>query len=261
AQSFFGISFEDAFTTIQTNIMGTLHILEALKQRVPKCKLYFAGSSEMFGKAVESPQNENTPFHPRSPYGVSKVTGFDLVRNYREAYGMFACNGMLFNHESPRRGYEFVTRKITRAVADIKHGRSNVLVLGNLEARRDWGFAGEYVEAMWKMLQQDKPEDFVIGTGDTHTIKEFVDAAFSHAGLTYELVDLSNLSVEEADRKVAELEHQKDKVFVVQHARWFRPAEVDLLHADLTKAKNVLGWEPKVKFNELVKMMVDRDLE
>ena len=261
AQSFVGISFEDAFSTLQTNIMGTLHLLEAIRTWAPNCRFYFAGSSEMFGKVCESPQNEETKFHPRSPYGVSKVTGFDLTRNYREAYGLFACNGMLFNHEGPRRGHEFVTRKITRSVASIKRGETNVLVLGNLEARRDWGFSGEFVEAMWLMLQQDKPDDYVIGTGETHSIREFVDAAFEYAGVAFEYVNLHGLSVSEADAKVKELEMQKDKVFVVQHPRWYRPAEVDLLLADPAKAKDKLGWEPKVKFDSLVKMMVDRDLE
>lgn len=235
AQSFVGYSFEDEFSTIRTNIDGTLFILSALRERVPKCRFYFAGSSEMFGMVAESPQTEKTPFHPRSPYGISKVAGFDLTRNYREAYNLFASNGILFNHESPRRGFEFVTRKITRAVAEIKAGLRSELKLGNLEAKRDWGFAGDYVEAMWLMLQQDKPDDYVIATGETHSIKEFLELAFKQVGLNWE----DHVSVDE---------------------KFYRPAEVNLLIGDYTKAKKMLGWEPKIKFKDLVKMMVDEDL-
>ena len=185
AQSFVSYSFEDEFSTINTNINGTHYILTAIKELAPHCRFYFAASSEMFGKAKEIPQDEDTPFHPRSPYGISKVAGFDLTRNYREAYGLFACNGILFNHESPRRGFEFVTRKITNAVVEIKFGLAKELRLGNLNARRDWGFSGDYIKAMWLMLQQNKPDDYVIATGEMHTVKEFAQVAFAHAGLDW----------------------------------------------------------------------------
>ena len=235
AQSFVSYSFEDEFSTINTNINGTHYILSAIKECAPKCKFYFAASSEMFGRVKEMPQNENTPFHPRSPYGISKVAGFDLTRNYREAYGIFACSGILFNHESPRRGFEFVTRKISRGVAKIKMGLAKELRLGNLEAKRDWGFSGDYVEAMWLILQQNKPDDYVIATGETHTVKEFVQFAFSYVGLDWK-------------------KHVKiDKDF-------YRPSEVHLLLGDYSKARKRLGWKPKVKFEELVKMMVESDL-
>jgi GDPmannose 4,6-dehydratase len=235
AQSFVSYSFEDEFSTINTNINGTHFVLSAIKEKAPKCKFYFAGSSEMFGLVKETPQNENTPFHPRSPYGISKVAGFDLTRNYREAYNLFACSGILFNHESPRRGYEFVTRKISNTVAEIKLGLSKKLTLGNLEAKRDWGFAGDYIKAMWLMLQQDNPDDYVIATGETHSVEEFAEMAFSHVGLNYQ----DYLSSDE---------------------RFFRPAEVHLLRGDYSKGKKVLGWEPTVSFKELVQMMVDADL-
>ena len=235
AQSFVSYSFEDEFSTINTNINGTHYILAAIKELAPRCKFYFAASSEMFGKVKEIPQTENTPFHPRSPYGISKVAGFDLTRNYREGYGMFACNGILFNHESPRRGYEFVTRKITNAVAEIKFGLSKELRLGNLEAKRDWGFSGDYVEAMWLMLQQAKPDDYVIATGETHTVKEFLELAFEHAGLDW-------------------------KKYVKVDRRFYRPAEVNLLLGNSTKARKILGWKPKVKFEKLVRIMVEADL-
>ena len=235
AQSFVSYSFEDEFSTINTNINGTHFMLSAVKENSPKCKFYFAASSEQFGHVRETPQNENTPFHPRSPYGISKVAGFDLTRNYREAYGIFACSGILFNHESPRRGFEFVTRKITHAVARIKMGLSKELRLGNLDAKRDWGFSGDYVKAMWLMLQQNKPDDYVIATGETHTVKEFVRLAFSHVGLDW-------------------------KKYVKIDKEFYRPAEVHLLMGDYSKAKKKLRWEPKVKFEDLVKMMVDADM-
>ena len=235
AQSFVSYSFEDEFSTINTNINGTLFILSAIKHMAPKCKFYFAGSSEMFGQVREVPQTEKTPFHPRSPYGISKVAGFELTRNYREAYGLFACNGILFNHESPMRGYEFVTRKITLGAARIKAGLSKELKLGNLEAKRDWGFAGDFVEAMYLMLQEKKPDDYVVATGETHTVKRFVELAFSYAGLNW-------------------------KKYVKQDKELFRPAEVNLLIGNSSKAKRVLGWKPKVKFEELVKMMMEEDL-
>lgn len=235
AQSFVSYSFDDEFSTINTNINGTHYVLAALKEQSPKCKFYFAASSEMFGKAKETPQNEETPFHPRSPYGISKVAGFDLTRNYREAYGLFACSGILFNHESPRRGFEFVTRKITNAVSEIKFGLSKELRLGNLEARRDWGFSGDYVKAMWLMLQQNKPDDYVIATGETHTIREFMEKAFGYAGLDW-------------------------KKYVVIDRDLYRPAEVNILMGDYTKADKKLGWKPDIKFEELVKMMMDSDM-
>ncbi len=236
AQSFVSYSFEDEFSTINTNINGTHYILSAIKESAPNCKFYFAGSSEMFGHAKEVPQNEDTPFHPRSPYGISKVAGFDLTRNYREAYGMFAVSGILFNHESPRRGFEFVTRKITNVAAEIKYGMRKELRLGNLDAKRDWGFSADYCKAMWLMLQQEKPEDFVVATGEAHTVKEFVALAFGFAGLDW-------------------------KKYVVIDKDFYRPAEVNVLLGDYTKARRKLGWRPTVKFKELVKMMVDADLK
>ena len=236
AQSFVSYSFEDAFSTLNTNINGTLFILSAIKEKVPDCRFYFAGSSEMFGRVEQAPQNEQTPFHPRSPYGISKVAGFDLTRNFRESYGMFACNGILFNHESPRRGFEFVTRKITHTVAQIKKGYERELRLGNMEAFRDWGFSGDYVRAMWLMLQQEKPDDFVIATGKTNSVKDFVRLAFAHAGLDW-------------------------KEHVLVDKRFYRPAEVQLLQGDFSKAEQVLDWKPTVRFDELIKMMVEADLE
>jgi len=235
AQSFVSYSFEDEFSTINTNINGTHYVLSALKEKAPKCRFYFAGSSEMFGKVRETPQTELTPFHPRSPYGISKVAGFELTRNYREAYNLFATSGILFNHESPRRGYEFVTRKITSTVAKIKFGLAKELRLGNLEAKRDWGFAGDYVEAMWLMLQQNTPDDYVIATNETYTVKEFTELAFKYAGLNW-------------------------KNYTVIDKKFYRPAEVNILKGDYSKARKILKWKPKVKFEELVKMMVESDL-
>lgn len=262
AQSFVQESFDDPSTTVMMNIQGTLNMLNAIKNFSPKSKFYFAGSSEMFGKVREVPQNEHTPFYPRSPYGISKVTGFELTRNYREAYGIFACTGILFNHESPRRGYEFVTRKITRAAARIAKGHDNVLVLGNLEAKRDWGFAKDYVEAMWLMLQHDKPEDFVIATGKEHSVKDFINLVFKHAGINnFEIVDMHTLLNSDADHKISEFRNIKDKVFVIQHPKFYRPAEVDELIGNYGKANSVLGWQPKSSFDELVSMMVRNDVE
>src|SRR3989449_8486162 len=236
AQSFVAESFADGFSTMNTNINGTHYVLAALRELQPQCRFYFAGSSEMFGKAREVPQNEDTPFHPRSPYGISKVAGFELTRNYREAYGMFCISGIFFNHESPRRGFEFVTRKITSAVARIKLGLADELRLGNLEAKRDWGHAADYVRAMHLMLQQPAPDDFVVATGETHSVREFCEAAFSVADLDYE-----------AYVKVDEL--------------YYRPAEVDSLVGDSAKARQVLGWKPQHTFNDLVREMVEFDLE
>ena len=243
------------------NIHGTLNILNAIKNISPKTKFYFAGSSEMFGKVKLSPQKEDTPFYPRSPYGVSKVTGFDLTRNFREAYGLFACSGILFNHESPRRGSEFVTRKITQSIAKIAEGKENVLVLGNIDSKRDWGFAGDYVEAMWLMLQQNTPDDFVISTGETHSVQEFIQYCFKFANIPhFEIKDLHNLSIEEADKIVKELKNKKDKIFIVQHPRFYRLAEVDILLGDSSKAKKILNWYPKTSFDSLVRQMVESDV-
>ena len=235
AQSFVSYSFEDAFSTLNTNINGTLFILSAIEEKAPNCRFYFAGSSEMFGKVKETPQTENTPFHPRSPYGISKVAGFDLTRNFRESYGLYACNGILFNHESPRRGFEFVTRKITSTVVKIKLGIEKKLRLGNLEAKRDWGFAGDYVQAMWLMLQSERPDDYVIATNETHSVKEFVELAFNHVGLNWQ-------------------------EYVVIDEKFYRPSEVQLLLGDYTKGKKELGWEPTIRFEKIVKMMVEADL-
>ena len=236
AQSFVSYSFEDAFSTFNTNINGTHYMLAGIHEMAPECRFYFAGSSEMFGKVRQVPQNEDTPFYPRSPYGITKVVGFELTRNYRDAYNIHASTGILFNHESPRRGYEFVTRKITQAVARIKLGQAEEVRLGNLEARRDWGHAREYVRAMWLMLQQETPDDYVIATGETHSVQEFADMAFSHAGLDW-----------------------RDHVKVDQ--QFYRPAEVELLVGDASRAKKVLGWEYQVTFEDLVREMVDMDLE
>jgi GDPmannose 4,6-dehydratase len=236
AQSFVAESFADGFSTMNTNINGTHYVLAAIREVRPKCKFYFAGSSEMFGKAREIPQREGTPFHPRSPYGISKVAGFDLTRNYREAYGMFCVSGILFNHESPRRGFEFVSRKITSNVARIKMGKATELRIGNLEAKRDWGHAADYVRAMHLMLQQGEPDDYVVAMGETHTVREFCELAFEEVGLDY----------------------QK---YVKVDERYYRPAEVDLLIGDATKAREQLQWSPKYSFVELVKEMVREDLK
>jgi GDPmannose 4,6-dehydratase len=236
AQSHVKVSFDVPEYTAETAGLGTLRLLEAVRESGLSPKFYQAGSSEMFGKVVEVPQRETTPFYPRSPYAVAKVYGHWIVVNYREAYGMAACNGILFNHESPRRGEAFVTRKITRGVAAIKLGIIKTLALGNLEAKRDWGYAKDYVEAMWLMLQQDTPDDYVIATGETHTVREFCELAFAHVGLDW-------------------------KDFVTVDPHYFRPTEVDILQGDASKAQRVLGWKPKVRFSELVKLMVDADLE
>jgi len=234
-QSFVAESFEDGFSTMNANSNGTHYILAALHQLQPECRFYFAGSSEMFGKVRETPQRETTPFHPRSPYGISKVAGYYLSLNYREAYGMFCINGILFNHESPRRGFEFVTRKITHNVARIKLGLASELRLGNLEARRDWGHAADYVRAMYLMLQQPEPGDYVVATGETHSVREFCDLAFSEVGLDY-------------------------RNFVVEDPQFFRPAEVDLLVGDASRARETLGWKPTYSFRQLVSEMVASDL-
>ena len=236
AQSFVPVSWSQAVLTGEVTALGVTRILETIRSVNPGVRFYQASSSEMFGKVREVPQTEDTPFYPRSPYGVAKVYGHWITVNYRESYDIFACSGILFNHESPRRGLEFVTRKITDGVARIKLGLSKELRLGNLDAQRDWGFAGDYVEAMWLMLQQDKPDDFVIGTVKTHHVREFCELAFGYADLDY-------------------------RDFVVQDPLFYRPAEVDLLISNASKAEKVLGWKPKVTFKELVEMMVDADLE
>ena len=235
AQSFVAESFADGFSTMQANVSGTHFMLSALRELQPQCRFYFAGSSEMFGKVRETPQRETTPFHPRSPYGISKVAGFYLTMNYRESYNMFCCSGMLFNHEGPRRGFEFVTRKITSGAARIKLGLASEVRLGNLDAGRDWGHAADYVRAMHLMLQQPAPDDYVVASGETHTVREFCDLAFAEVGLDY--------------RKYVRLDPQ-----------FFRPAEVDLLVGDAGKARRVLGWEPKYTFAELISEMVRSDL-
>jgi GDPmannose 4,6-dehydratase len=236
AQSFVAESFNDGFSTMNTNINGTHYVLAAIYEQRRTCKFYFAGSSEMFGMVRETPQTEMTPFHPRSPYGISKVAGFDLTRNYREAYGMFCCNGILFNHESPRRGFEFVSRKITSTLARIKRGETNELLMGNLDAQRDWGHAADYVKAMHLMLQQPEPDDYVVATGETHTVREFCELAFGEVGLDYQ--------------KYVRVDQQ-----------FYRPAEVQVLLGDSSKARRHLKWQPKHTFQERVKEMVRKDLK
>ena len=252
AQSHVGISFDMPEYTADVGALGTLRLLEAIRATKRESRFYQASSSELYGRVVETPQSETTPFHPRSPYAVAKAFAFHITRNYREAYGMFAVNGILFNHESPRRGIHFVTRKITRAVARIHAGLDDCVRLGNLEARRDWGFAGDYVEAMWRMLQADEPDDFVVATGETRSVREFCELAFAHAGMPIEWrgQELSEVGVDERGRELVRID-----------PRFFRPAEVDLLRGDPTKARESLGWEPRVDFEELVRRMVDADLE
>ena len=236
AQSHVRVSFDIPEYTADVTGVGTIRILEAIRESGVKPRFYQASSSEMYGKVQEVPQTETTPFWPRSPYGCAKMFGYWATVNYRESYGLFASNGILFNHESPRRGETFVTRKISRAVAAIKLGLQKELYLGNMEAKRDWGYAPEYVEGMWRILQADQPDDFVLATNETHTVKEFVQEAFGHVGLEWEK-------------------------YIKYDARYERPAEVDLLIGDPAKAKRQLGWEPKVRFKELVQIMVDADLE
>ena len=236
AQSFVPTSWNQPALTGDITALGVTRILEAIRFVNPKIRFYQASSSEMFGRVLEVPQREETPFYPRSPYGVAKVYGHWITVNYRESFKMFAASGILFNHESPRRGLEFVTRKISDGVARIKLGRAKELRLGNLESQRDWGFAGDYVDAMWRMLQQDHPDSFVIGMGETHSVREFCEIAFGHVDLDY-------------------------KDYIIQDEKFYRPAEVDLLISDPSKARAVLGWEPAVGFRELVTMMVDSDIE
>lgn len=236
AQSFVAYSFEDEFSTLNTNINGTHFVLSALKRIVPRCRFYFAGSSEMFGSSEELPQHERTRFRPRSAYGISKVAGYELTRNYREAYGLHASSGILFNHESPRRGFEFVTRKITSGVAKIVAGKQKELKLGNLAALRDWGHAREYVHGMWRMLQQEQPDDYVVATGKVHTVEQFAEAAFAVAGLDW-------------------------RKFVVVDPTFFRPAEVHALVGDARKASEAFGWKAEISFEQLVREMVECDLK
>lgn len=235
AQSYVSYSFEDEFSTINTNLNGTHYVLSAIKRIAPACRVYFSASSEMFGNPDESPQNELSRFRPRSPYGISKLAGFELTRNYRETYGLFTVSGILFNHESPRRGREFVTRKISSAAARIKLGIDNKIVLGNIDARRDWGHARDYVEAMWMMLQQEAPEDYLIATGQTHSVRDFLEVAFGHLDLDY--------------RQYLEIRDE-----------FYRPAEKNLLCGNALNAKNKLGWIPRISFEELVREMVEHDL-
>jgi GDPmannose 4,6-dehydratase len=253
AQSHVAISFEMPTYTGEVTGLGTVRLLEAVRQVAPAARFYQASSSELFGKVAEVPQSERTPFHPRSPYAVAKLYSFWATVNYREAYGMFAVNGILFNHESPRRGENFVTRKITRAVAQIAAGRREVVSLGNLDARRDWGFAGDFVEAMWLMLQARAPQDYVVGTGEHHSVREFAQLAFAEAEVDLEW---TGSGVDEVGR-----ERASGKPRVVVNPRYFRPAEVDELLADPTLARTALGWTPRVSFTELVRMMVRSDLD
>jgi GDPmannose 4,6-dehydratase len=236
AQSFVSYSFEDEFSTINTNLNGVHYLLSALKNRAPSCRFYFAASSEIFGKVEHAPQNEATPYHPRSPYGLSKMAGFELVRNYRESYGLFALSGILYNHESPRRGSEFVTKKISTAAAMIKLNQEKEIRLGNIQARRDWGHAKDYVRAMWLMLQQEEPDDYVIATGETHSVEDFLNLAFDYLGLDFR------------------------KYLIVDNELW-RPSELVGLRGDSIKALKKLKWSPIISFEEIVREMVDADLE
>ncbi|MDI6890034.1 MAG: GDP-mannose 4,6-dehydratase [Thermodesulfovibrionales bacterium] len=252
AQSFVAVSFEIPIFTADVTALGALRILEAIRDINPKIKFYQASSSEMFGRVQETPQNEKTPFYPRSPYAASKLFAHWITVNYRESYGMFLCSGILFNHESPLRGFEFVTRKTTHSVARIKYGFQDKIILGNLDSRRDWGYAPEYVEAMWLMIQQDKPDDYVIATGETHSVREFVELAFKNAGID---IVWSGKGVDEKGKDKA-----SGRILIQVAPEFFRPAEVDFLMGDYSKAKEKLGWSPKTTFKELVRIMVEHDL-
>lgn len=253
AQSHVGISFDIPESTVDADALGTLRLLEAIRQHCPNSRFYQASSSEMFGKAEETPQSEKTRFHPRSPYACAKVFSFNITVNFREAYGIFACNGILFNHESERRGENFVTKKITRSLTRIKLGLQDKLILGNLDAQRDWGYAPDYVYAMWLMLQQDKPDDFVIGTGEKHSVREFLEEAAKIVGMTIHSNGKKGLDEKYTD--------DKGNVIVELSPIYFRPSEVDVLQANAEKANKILGWKPKVGFKELVKRMTGYDLE
>ena len=235
AQSFVAESFADGFSTMNTNINGTHYMLAAMKERAPRARFYFAASSEMFGNAKETPQNENTSFHPRSPYGISKVAGFQLTENYRQAYNLYAVSGICFNHESPRRGFEFVSRKVANTVARIKLGLAKELVLGNLESKRDWGYAADFVVAMWLMLQQNEPDDYIIATGESHSVTDLVQSAFDYVGLDY-------------------------KSYTRVNEKLYRPGEINELRGDSSKARSKLRWQTNVNFDRLIRMMVDAEL-
>jgi GDPmannose 4,6-dehydratase len=255
AQSHVMVSFETAEYTANSDALGVLRILEAVRllDMTKKVKIYQASTSELFGKAVETPQNEKTPFYPRSPYGAAKLYAYWIIKNYREAYEMFSCNGILFNHESPRRGQTFVTRKITMGLSKIKLGMQEKLYLGNIDSKRDWGYAPEYVESMWMMLQQEKPDDYVIATGETHTVREFIEEACKILDIDLEWKG-QGIDEKGIDRKTG-------KVIIEIDPRYFRPTEVDILLGDASKAEKILGWKPKTKFKDLVKIMIEEDMD
>ncbi len=253
AQSFVGVSWKEPVFTAEVNGLGVTRLLEAIRLKKPDAKFYQASTSELFGLVQEIPQKETTPFHPRSPYGVAKLYGYWITVNYRESYKMFACNGILFNHESPKRGIEFVTRKISKAVAEIYRGEREYVSLGNLDAKRDWGYAGDYVKAMWLMLQQETPDDFVIASGETHTVREFVEKAFKIVGIE---IEWKGKGINETG-----IDRKSGKIIVKLDPQFFRPADVELLLGDPTKAKQKLGWKPEVSFDKLIEMMVRSDLE
>lgn len=251
AQSFVPDSWTQPISTVEIDAIGVINILEAIRILNPKIKFYQASTSEMFGKVHETPQTENTPFHPRSPYAASKVFGYYITQNYRESYNIFACNGILFNHESPKRGKQFVTRKISHSVAKIKLGYQDFFEIGNMDSKRDWGYAGDYVEAMWLMMQKEKSDNYVIGTGETHSVREFIEESFKIVGMPLKW----------EGKGMNEVGKHNGKIVVKVSPKFYRPAEVDYLLANPTKAKKVLGWAPKTKFKELVKMMVESDLD
>ena len=253
AQSFVYAAFEQPLLTADIDAMGVLRILETLRTLKPDTKFYQASTSEMFGKVQEIPQKETTPFYPRSPYGIAKLFGHWITVNYRESYNMFACSGILFNHESPLRGYEFITRKVTCGIARIKQGLQDKIVLGNLDPKRDWGYAPEYVEAMWMMLQQDKPDDYVIATGETHSVREFIEQAFKCVDIT---IAWQGKGINEKG-----LDEKTGKTLIEVSAEFFRPTEVDMLIGDASKAKKILGWQPRTKFEQLVKIMTEADIK
>ena len=253
AQSFVQTSFDQPLLTAEINALGVLRIIEAIRTINPGTRFYQASTSEMYGKVQEIPQRENTPFYPRSPYGAAKLFGHWITVNYRESYNIFACCGILFNHESPLRGLEFITRKVTHGIAQIRKGLQDKIVLGNLNSKRDWGYAPEYVEAMWLMLQQEKPDDYVVASGETHTVREFVELAFKHAGfeIVWEGKDITEKGIDKNTKKI----------LVEVSPEFFRPAEVDILLGNPSKAKEKLGWQPKTQFEELVRIMVEADMQ
>jgi GDPmannose 4,6-dehydratase len=253
AQSHVKVSFDVPEFTSDVNALGALRLLDSIKEVNPKIKYYQASSSELFGKVKETPQTENTPFSPRSPYAVAKLYAYWITVNYREAYDLFACNGILFNHESPRRGKNFVTRKITTGISNIMKGKQDKIILGNIDAKRDWGFAGDYVEAMWLMLSQEKPDDYVVATGETHTVREFCELAFKHVGI--------HLIWEGEGENEKGIDNSTGKELISISSKYFRPTEVDLLLGDASKTKSKLNWQPKVSFEQLIAMMVDSDLK